>query len=106
MGRAVAAAENAAGAIAHAIPGGVADRGLLGFDDHFDDTASATAVFAVTPGIGAELVRSKEQREASFSDLEAAELDAAGSLPFRRRPANRRLRARHRRPGVPERNAR
>src|ERR1700731_3542617 len=52
--QAVLAAEDAAGAVAHAVAGGVADRRLGGFDDHLDNPAGAAAEFAFTAGIGAE----------------------------------------------------
>ena len=82
MRRAVCAAENAAGAITHAVAGGVADRRLGGLDDHLGDPARPTAKFALATGVGAELVAAEKQREAHFGDFEAAELDPACRLPF------------------------
>lgn len=100
------AAEDAAGAITYTVAGSVADGCLRSLDDHFDHTARATVVLPVTPGIRAELVLPKEQREAPFGDFEAAEFDAAGGLPFAAaRPAIA-VRAKLRRPDVPERDAR
>src|SRR5215468_8249024 len=80
--QAVDAAQNAAGAVAHAVARGVADCRLGGFDDHLDDAARPAAVFACSAGIGAEFVAAEEQREAHLGHFEAAEFDAAGGLPF------------------------
>src|SRR5438067_589350 len=77
----VLATEDAAGPMAYAVAGGVADRRLDGFDDHLDDAAGPATVFPGAAGIGAELVAAEEQWEAHFGDFEAAELDAAGGLP-------------------------
>src|SRR6202030_772520 len=82
MRQAVRAAEDAAGAVAHAVTGGVADRRLGGFDDHLDNPAGAAAEFAFTAGIGAEFVAAEEQREAHLGHFETAEFDPTGGLPF------------------------
>jgi len=60
MRKAVDAAEDAAGAVAHAVAGGVADRRLGGLDDHLDHPAGTAVVLAVAAGIGAELVAAEE----------------------------------------------
>src|SRR5271166_6831158 len=94
--QAVRAAEDAASAMAHAVPGGVADRRLGGFDDHLDDPARPAAEFAGAPRVGAKFVATEKQREAHLGHFETAELDPACRLPFagprpavagRRRPA-------------------
>src|SRR4029077_12748442 len=82
MRQAVRATEDPAGAVSHAVAGGVAERRLGGFDDHLDDPAGAAAIFALASGIGPELVAAEEQREAHFGHFEAAEFDPAGGLPF------------------------
>src|SRR5262249_53975774 len=82
MRHAVGPAENAAGAVAHAIARGVADGRRGGLDHHFEDSAGAAAVSPGATGIGAEFVATKEQREAHFGDFEAAEFDAACRLPL------------------------
>src|SRR5579864_2195792 len=79
---AVSAAEDAAGAMAHAFAGGVADCRLRGLYDHLDDAAGAAAVLAGAAGIRAELVRLEKQRETRLGHFEAAELDAASRVPF------------------------
>src|SRR5205085_3960410 len=80
--RAVLAAQDAAGAVLHAVARGVADGGLGDLGDHFEHAARAAAILAVAARVGAELVLLEEQREAHLGDLEAAELDAAGGLPL------------------------
>ena len=84
MWHTVDAAEDAAGAVTHAVAGGVADRRFGGLDDHLHDPAGTAAVFAGATGIGAEFVAAEEQREAHLGDFEAAELDAARRLPLAR----------------------
>src|SRR5438067_2084315 len=82
MRQAVRAAENAAGAVPDAVAGGIADCRLGGLDDHLDDAARPAAILPVAAGIGPELVRAEKQRKAHLGDFQAAELDAAGGLPF------------------------
>ncbi len=80
--QAVGAAEDAAGAVAHPVAGGVGDGRLGDLDDHLDDTAGPAAILAGAAGIGAEFVAAKEQRKAYFGHFETAELDPARGLPF------------------------
>src|SRR5207302_10591431 len=69
---AIAAAEDAAGAVAHALAGGVADRRLFGLDDHLDDAAGAAAILPDAARIGTELMGLEEQRKAHLGHFEAA----------------------------------
>src|SRR5215475_380401 len=82
MRRAVGAAENAAGAVARAVACGIGKRRFLCLDHEREQTTGAAAERAVAAGIRAELVAREEQREAHLGDLQAAELDAAGGMPF------------------------
>ncbi len=59
MRHAVGAAEDAAGPVAHAVAGGVADRRLGGLDDHLDDPAGSAAIFASPPESGRNSWRRK-----------------------------------------------
>src|SRR5206468_10749453 len=68
--------------VADALAGSVADRRLFGLDDHLDDAAGAAAILSGATRIGTELVAREKQREAHLGHLEAAELDAAGAVPF------------------------
>src|SRR5450755_3356700 len=84
----VLAAEHAAGAVAHAIAGGVRKRRLCGLHDQIKRDAEAAAELPVTAGTGAKFMMGKVQGESHLGDLDAAELDAADRMPFAdRRPA-------------------
>src|SRR5205823_3055607 len=78
-------AEHAIRGMADAIAGGVRLRALGGLHRQLEQRADAAAEAAVSGGVGAELVEREEQREARLGHLHAAELDAAGGLPFARR---------------------
>src|SRR5271169_3122050 len=82
VGQAVGAAEDAAGAVAHAVAGGVGDRRLGGLDDHLDNPAGPAAILADAARIGAEFMAAKEQRKTQFGHFETAELDPARGLPL------------------------
>ena len=82
MRLAVRAAQDAAGAVPHAVARGVAERGLVDLDREFEHAAGPAAVFALASGIRAELVAAEEQRKAHLGHLQAAEFDAARRLPF------------------------
>ena len=84
MRHAVGATEDAAGAITHAVAGGVANSRFGSLDDHLHDPAGTAAVLASATGIGAEFMAPEEQRETHLGDFEAAELDAACRLPLPR----------------------
>src|SRR5215470_5870994 len=89
MRQAVGAAQDAAGAVARAVAGGIAERRLVGLHRHLDHAACAAAKFSLAAGIRAELVAGEEQRKARLGDLEAAEFDAAGEAPPPGRAWNR-----------------
>jgi len=70
----VLAAEDADGAVAHAIARRVGAGIGRNLGDEFQVAAGAAAVLAVPAGAGAEFMGAEEQREAHFGDLQAANL--------------------------------
>src|SRR5579863_3538182 len=82
MRQAVLAAEDAAGAVAYAVTGGVAESELFDLRHHLEHAAGAAMKFAVAAGVRTELVAAEEQRKSHLRHLEAAELDTARCLPF------------------------
>ena len=88
MRLAILAAQDAAGAVLHAVARGVADGRLGHLDGKLQVAARAAAKAPVAAAVRPELVTPEEQREAHLGNLQAAELDAARGLPLARaRPA-------------------
>src|SRR5262249_56774633 len=82
MRRAVRAAENPAGTMARAVAGRVGERRLRDLDRETEQPARPAAKRALAAGIRTELMPRKEQRKARLGHFQAAELDAAGRMPF------------------------
>ena len=82
MRRAVFATEQAASAMPDAVARGVGAAGFVGLDDEFQVGAGTADEAAVATGVPAKLVRPKQQRKSRLGDLDRAELEAAGRMPF------------------------
>ena len=63
MRLAVLAAEHPARTVAHAVAGGVGQRGLCRFQHQIERDAEAAAKLSVAAGVGAELMVAEMQRE-------------------------------------------
>src|SRR5258706_14712774 len=66
--RAVGAAQDAAGAVAHAVAGGVAERRLGDFRHDLEHPARAAPILAVAARVRAELMAREVQRETDPGD--------------------------------------
>ena len=84
MRGAVPAAQQTGGAVTGAVAGGVAAAGRGRFHLQFQIDAAAASVFAVAAGIGPVLVPPEIQGKAAFRDLDRAELQSPGGMPFPR----------------------
>src|SRR5262249_6918325 len=82
MRRAVLAAQHAAGPVAHAFARGIAERGFLRLKHHVEGNAEPAAELAVAAGAGAEFMKAEVKRKAHFGDLDAAEFQAAHTVPL------------------------
>src|SRR5262245_27668965 len=84
MRLAILAAGEAASTKFDAVAGGIGERRLARLDHEFELAARAAAMASVAATVRAKLVAAKVQRKTYLLHLEAAELDAAGGLPFAR----------------------
>src|SRR4051794_29762790 len=82
MRRAVLAAKHAARPVAHALAGGIAERGLCRLQHHVEGDAESAAKLTIAAGAGAEFVMTEVEREAHLGHFDAAELQAANAVPF------------------------
>src|SRR5262245_64430348 len=82
MRHAVLAAKHTAGAVAHALARGVAERGLCRLQHHVEGDAEPTAELPVAAGAGTELVLAEVERKSHFGDFDAAEFQSAHAMPL------------------------
>src|SRR5271165_4296113 len=82
MRRAVIAAEDAARAVHDALARGIGHRHAVGFHAQPHIAAIPSAELSIARRPWAILMGFEHQREPAFRNLDRAELDAAGGMPF------------------------